>query len=247
MPTLLSPPPYAAITQPPAPPAAHGPRDGRKALSFRSLQRAASRHRRPLAAATAALATATALTAIAPAPPPTTRIVTAARDLPGGPLTPADLTTTPMSPTAIPDGALHTIAEAAGRTLTAPARRGEPITDVRLLGPGLLATATTPNTVATPIRLADADAARLLSPGDVVNVLAAPTGWEDAAPAAAAVPAATVADRVTVLTVPPAKTVGQTGALVVLATTQDQAARLATAQTNGRLSITITQRNRFTP
>ena len=68
----------------------------------------------------------------------------------------------------------------------APMRRSEPLTDARLLGPGLLAGYGT-GLVATPVRIADADAAKLLSPGDVIDVLAVPTGFEHAAPSAQAV------------------------------------------------------------
>ena len=83
--------------------------------------------------------------------------------------------------------------------------------------------------VATPIRIADADAAGLLSPGDVIDVLAAFDG-ETAQ-------ALVVAREVTVMTRPPGDTAE--GALLVLATTGVQAAELAQAQAHGRLSVTI--------
>jgi hypothetical protein len=49
-------------------------------------------------------------------------------------------------------------------------RRGEPLTDVRLISSGLL-DAYGPDTVATPVRIADAATARLLHHGDHVDVL----------------------------------------------------------------------------
>ncbi len=86
-----------------------------------------------------------------------------------------------------------------------------------------------PGLVATPVRMADPDAARLLSPGDVIDVLAA---FEDGP-----FQARTVAREVRVIARPPGRTDG--GALLVLATTPAQAAQLAQAQAQGRLSMTI--------
>ena len=60
---------------------------------------------------------------------------------------------------------------AVGRTLAAPVREGEPVTDVRLVSPSLLAGY--PGRVAVPVRIADADAVGLLQTGDRVDLLAA--------------------------------------------------------------------------
>ncbi|GIH67344.1 SAF domain-containing protein [Microbispora siamensis] len=87
----------------------------------------------------------------------------------------------------------------------------------------------TPGMVATPVRIADPDAARLLSPGDVIDILAA---FEEGP-----FQARTVAQEVRVIARPPGRTDG--GALLVLATTPGQAAQLAQAQAQGRLSVTI--------
>jgi Flp pilus assembly protein CpaB len=57
-----------------------------------------------------------------------------------------------------------------GATLAAPLREGEAVTDVRVVGPGLVAT--DPGRVALPVRLSDAGQAALLGPGDRVDVLA---------------------------------------------------------------------------
>ncbi len=51
-------------------------------------------------------------------------------------------------------------------------RAGETITDVRLVGPALLA-GYGDQLVAAPVRIADAGSAALLQPGDVIDVLAA--------------------------------------------------------------------------
>jgi Flp pilus assembly protein CpaB len=105
-------------------------------------------------------------------------------------------------------------------------RRGEPLTDARLLDSYRLS----PGMVATPVRISDAEAAKLLSPGSRINVLAA---WEDTHPAR------TIAEDVRVITTADRQEDDNHGALVVLATTPTQAAELAAAQASARLSITI--------
>ena len=70
-----------------------------------------------------------------------------------------------------------------GSTLAGPARRGEVLTDVRLLGPRLAESAAGPDARIVPLHLADTALLDLIRPGDVVDVLAAartttPTrGW----------------------------------------------------------------------
>ncbi|MGV9596382.1 flagellar biosynthesis protein FlgA [Streptosporangium sandarakinum] len=201
---------------------------------MRAFRRLLSRYHRLAATAVAALAAACAVVALRPETASVTVLV-AAKNLSGGVLTARDVTTAAFRPGTVPDGALRPGVPVAGKVLAGPARRGEPITDVRLLGPGLLA-AHGPGTVATPVRVADSEAARLLSPGDVVNVLAASATWEGA------VPARVVAEGVTVLAGLGDRS--DHGALVVLATTAEQAVRLASAQAGGHLSITIGPRAR---
>src|SRR3954471_3661315 len=89
----------------------------------------------------AGLLTATAVAAglhtVAPGRPRTVAMTVAARDLPAGERVSAvDLTTTDVPPGAVPDGSLR---EAAGRVLASAVRRGEPITDARLVGASLAA------------------------------------------------------------------------------------------------------------
>jgi len=199
---------------------------------MRALRRFLDRRHRLIATAVAALAMGCAVLALRPETASVT-VMTAARDLPGGVLEPADLTPVPLRPGTVPDGALKPDTPYAGKILTGPARRGEPLTDVRLLGPGLLA-AHGEGTVATPVRVADPETARLLSPGDVVDVLAATSTWDGD------VPATVAAENVTVLATPGGES--ERGALIVLATTSAQATELASAQAGGRLSITISPR-----
>ncbi|MWK34120.1 flagellar biosynthesis protein FlgA [Actinomadura sp. J1-007] len=129
--------------------------------------------RRPLAALAAASAAALALTVLRPGPPPSVRVLAAARDLAGGTrLGAGDVRTVHLPPASVPSGSLHS--RVAGRVLAAPMRRGEPLTDARLVGGDLLR-GYAPGTVATPVRIADAGAVRLLHPGDRIDVLAPAT------------------------------------------------------------------------
>ncbi|MFF4625033.1 RcpC/CpaB family pilus assembly protein [Nonomuraea jabiensis] len=180
------------------------------------------RRRRLVAAALAALAVMSAFIATRPEPAPT--VLVAARDLSPGLLGPGDLT--PAALNHPPTGAVR--AAAAGQILASPMRKGEPLTDVRLLRSYRLP----PGMVATPVRIADAATASLLTPGATITVLAA---GEETRPARA------VAEDVQIITIPQTpKTTSEThGALIVLATTPTQAAELASAQTTGHLSITI--------
>ncbi|WP_084965803.1 SAF domain-containing protein [Thermoactinospora rubra] len=192
---------------------------------MRTWIRRFGRRRRLIAAALAAVAMTSALAVVRPGEGPASTVVVAARDLSPGVLRPGDTQAARLPRSAVPDGALTS--DPAGWVLAAPVRRGEPITDVRLLDDPLLARLT-PGLVAAPVRIADSDAARLVRPGSTVGVLAA---WENA-------PAAhTIAEGLTVLATPSAG--DDHGALLVLAATPDQASQLAAAQAGGRLSITI--------
>ncbi|GII94909.1 Flp pilus assembly protein CpaB [Sinosporangium siamense] len=196
-------------------------------------KRRLSRHRRLLAIGLTGLAAITSYAALRPPPAPTEAVLAAARDLRAGPLRPGDLTTLHLPTPLIPDGTLRPGSAATHRPLVAPMRRGEPLTDARLLSPGMLS-GYGAGTVAMPVRISDPEAVRLLSPGDLVDVLAAPSQWDDATPA----PAQTVADNARVITTRHDHRSGS-GALVVLATTADQASRLAGAQQGTRLSVMI--------
>lgn len=155
------------------------------------LRRLLLSHRRILAAALTALALVAVLRTVAPAPPQTVDLTVAAHDLAAGtPLAAADLTTIAVPAALVPDG-VRTDPE--GATLAAPLRRGEPVTDARLVGPAL---STEPGLVAVPIRLPDAGMAGLLEPGDRIDLLAVDPS------AAGPSGAARVASGVLVLAVP---------------------------------------------
>ena len=101
-------------------------------------------------------------------------IVVAARDLsPGIELTAADVRLEKRSAATVPDGSQSTVDKVVGSTLAGPARRGEVLTDVRLLGPRLAQSAAGPDARIVPLHLADTALLDLVRPGDVVDVLAA--------------------------------------------------------------------------
>lgn len=110
------------------------------------------RHRRVAAALLVGLAGAAGVHAAAP-PPAGVPVTVAARDLDAGQrLVPDDLATVLLAPDAVPDRALAADALLGARTASA-VRRGEPLTDVRLRGPGAAA-ALPAGQVAVPVRLA---------------------------------------------------------------------------------------------
>ncbi|MGX9787870.1 SAF domain-containing protein [Mycobacterium sp. MMS18-G62] len=105
-----------------------------------------------------------------------TAIVVAARDLgPGVELSDADVRIEMRSATMIPDGSQSDVASVVGARLAGPARRGEVLTDVRLLGPRLAESTAGPDARIVPLSLSDTALLDLVRPGDVVDVLAAAT------------------------------------------------------------------------
>ena len=128
----------------------------------------------------AAVLAGTALVlALRPAPPadhgpPPVPVIVAATDLPAGTvLTAAHLAPARFPPDLVPDGVTGEVEPLLGRVLAGGVRGGEPLTDARLVGPGL--TAGLPaNQVAAPVRLADVAVAALVRTGDRVDVLATP-------------------------------------------------------------------------
>lgn len=133
---------------------------------------------RTLAARRVAAGVLVALAAVAALrPDPDDRhvdVVVAAHDLtPGMKLGAADVVLESRSATMVPDGAHADMGDVVGATLAGPARRGEALTDVRLLGPRLAESAAGPNARIVPLRLDDPALLDLVRPGDVVDVLTA--------------------------------------------------------------------------
>ncbi|HSS67547.1 MAG TPA: SAF domain-containing protein [Nocardioidaceae bacterium] len=172
------------------------------------------------------------LGALTPPPPPSAIAVVAARDLAAGVrLTSSDLRTVRVARPLIPTTGALIEPAALGEVLAAPMRAGQVLTDRSVIGPSLLA-GYAAGTVATAIRLPDADIAALLHTGDRVDVYSSVADVGE--------PATLVAAAVAVIAVPePNDEVRQSGAVVVLAATPDQSARLAGAATTAALSIDI--------
>ena len=102
-------------------------------------------------------------------------VVVAARDLrPGAALTADDVRLEKRLATTLPDGSQADLGKVVGSTLASPTRRGEVLTDVRLLGSQLAESTAGPGARIVPLHLADNALIDLVRVGDVVDVLAAP-------------------------------------------------------------------------
>ena len=110
-------------------------------------------------------------------------VVVASRDLgPGTELTADDVRLETRSAPTVPDGSQSDLGSVVGATLAGPARRGEVLTDVRLLGRRLAESAAGPDARIVPVHPADSALIDLVRPGDVVDVVAAAEGGAQANP-----------------------------------------------------------------
>ncbi|EID10130.1 hypothetical protein MXEN_19364 [Mycobacterium xenopi RIVM700367] len=101
-------------------------------------------------------------------------VVVAARDLsPGVALSAEDVRLERRLTTTIPDGSHADVGRVVGSTLAGPTRRGEVLTDVRLLGSRLAESTAGPGARIVPLHPADPALIDLVRPGDVVDILAA--------------------------------------------------------------------------
>ena len=191
----------------------------RLSRALRRVRRVVLARRRPLAALLAGVAVAAGVHAATAPPQPAVGVLTAARDLPAGTVIgDDDLVKVAFAPGSVPSGAAQ---DPVGRTLAAPVRQGEPVTDVRLVGPAL--TAGDPELTAVPVRLPDADMVELLEVGDRIDLIGTDPQRSGASVVATGVP---------VLALPrtsPDTGGGQTGGLVVVGAAPTEVARLADA------------------
>ncbi len=167
-------------------------------------------------------------------------VVVAARDLgPGTALTAEDVRLEKRLAASIPDGSPADLGAVVGSTLAGPARRGEVLTDVRLLGSRLAEAAigskAGPGARIVPLQLADGALIDLVRVGDVVDVLAAPTANspDGVQPAARVV----ATDAVVVLVSAKEKTRAADGDRVVLVALP---ARVANTVAGSALGQTVT-------
>ncbi len=205
-----------------------------------ALRRAILLRRRWLAALLTGVAVAAGLQATSAPEAPSDVVVTAAHDLGSGTVLRAvDLVAVSFADGTAPAGA-SSVAEAVGRTLASPLRRGEAVTDVRLVGPGLLETHAEPDLVAVPVRIPDPEVVALLRVGDRISLLSTdPRGRGTE----------TVAADVLVLALPRAPDAGAGlssgaglgGRLVVIGLSSELSEIVADAAVQGFLSVALTR------
>lgn len=188
---------------------------------FRPVRRAVLARRRLLAAALTAVAVGAGVQAAIAPPPAAISVLVAARDLPSGVMIGADdLSEVAFAPESVPTGLA---ADVVGRTLAAPLRRGEPVTDLRLLGPAL--TDGYPGLIAVPLRLPDAGMVDLLEVGDLIDLVAADPQGGDPQLIATGVPVLAIPEPATS---DPGAT-GLSGRLVVVGAAETDVTRIADA------------------
>ncbi len=219
-------------------------RGRRRVAAVRVLARLAGWPRRVLAASLLLAAVLAALRPgqppprVAADPPPGVPVVVVTRDLPAGTtLAVRDLRTVPLPGGAVPAGAARQVRSVLGRVVAGPVRRGEPVTDARLVGPGLTAGLDPRESTAVPVRLADPETAALVRPGDRVDVLGTPVE-PDAAGGAPVAAAGQVVVGVRVLAVLRGPSAAD-GVLLVVAAAPAAALRLAGAAARQRLTVAV--------
>jgi len=207
------------------------PAGDRRARARRAVRRTLLARRRSVAALCGAVAVVAAVHAARPAAGPTVSVTVAAHDLTSGTvLAPGDLRLRRYPADVAPVGS---DIRAVGRTLAAPVREGEPVTDLRLVTPSLVAGY--PDRVALPVRIADGDAVGLLRAGDHIDLVAADPRRGSAAYVAIDVPILAL----------PAPTdhegagAGLTGRLVVVAALPSEVDQIAGAAATDLLSVAI--------
>lgn len=196
-------------------------------LDAQSIRRFILVHRRLLAATFAGLAVVFALGSLRPTDV-SVSIIVARHDLPAGTsITSSDLKTARIPPAARPAHSATVKGDFIGRRVAAPMRKGEALTDFRVLEPGLL-TGYGDGFVLSTIRIADATELGSLRVGDHVNVLAtAPEG--DSA-------ATTVARRAAIVSLSRNENQDASPSIVV-AVEEKAGLAIATAATRARMSV----------
>ncbi|MGI9125581.1 MAG: SAF domain-containing protein [Mycobacterium sp.] len=161
--------------------------------------------------------------------------VVVVRDLaPGITLTAEDVTLQRRAAATLPDGTRMTLDTVIGATLAGPARRGEVLTDARILGSRLAGLAAGPDARIVPLHLADPAVLGLVRPGDLVDVLGAPSGDSEARPRVVA------SDAVVVLISPASTSLGAAGEDRVVLVALPAAAATALAGATLVQTVTLT-------
>lgn len=191
------------------------------------LHRFVFEHRRLLAAVCTALAVLAGLGTIKQSPGGA-RVLVASRDLPSGRvISAADVRPATLPRDAVPSHTLTLEATVVGRRVAGPMRRGEALTDYRVLKAGVLAGYGS-TAVLTTVRVAEADGLTGVRVGDRVNVIAVDSAGE--------IKAKVIARGVEVVTVPLAPEGTDVIALGIV-TTEKVALLLASAALEARFSV----------
>ncbi|MEJ8280343.1 SAF domain-containing protein [Pseudonocardia spirodelae] len=180
-----------------------------------------------------ALAAAAVVVALLPSPAgDRVAVPVAARDLaPGTALAAADVVVADWPAALVPGGVPADPAAPVGRLLAGAVGAGEPLTELRLVGPALAAATGGPGASVVPLRPADPAVAALLAPGARVDVV---TGGPDGA--------RVLAGRAGVVAVlPPAPGAGRAdgGPLVLVALPEAEATAVAAATLAGEVTVTL--------
>ena len=167
----------------------------------------------------------------------TEHVVVAARDLAAGTeLAAVDLRVVSMPVGIVPSGSSPRAAGLIGRIAAGAIRRGEALTDARVVGPGLAAGLGPGESAAVPVRIADPDAVALVRVGDRVDVLGTPVAPDGTQ--ATAGETVTVASAVRVLAVLRSRDPAD-GVVLVVATGEAAARTLAGAAGRHRLTVNV--------
>ncbi|MBA2446207.1 MAG: flagella basal body P-ring formation protein FlgA [Nocardioidaceae bacterium] len=195
-----------------------------------NMRRAMLRHRRLIAATSAAAAVWSTVHILSPTPPPATAVAVASHDLEAGTvLSAADVRVIEWASELVPTGASPPD-QLAGQTVAGPMRAGEPLTDRRVIGAASMA-GYADGLVAAPVRIHDSDVVALLRVGDRIDLYAAAANTGSAAQL--------LVDQAPVVTLPQLDDDSRDGGLIVIAVTPDDAARLAQASAMAQLSVTL--------
>lgn len=183
-------------------------------------------HRRPVAAGLTVLAVLAGIRSLTAAEP-TVDVLVVREDVPSGHvLSSVDVEPRAVPVDAEPDHAL-TLADLVDRRVAGAMRRGEVLTDRRVLAPRDLDR----DERLTMVRLADPAVLVGLRVGDLVDVVA--TAPDDS------VGAVVVAPRAVVAVLPTAETRGDGSAVVGVATTQEVALNLAARSLDSQVSLVV--------
>lgn len=166
-----------------------------------------------------------------------TRILVASHDLAAGDVLAAEDTAPRDVPVdQVPDGALRDPTAVQGRALSGASRKGEPITDVRVVEPDVTAQGAAPAVddehAVVPVRVADPAVADFLHHGQRVDLVATSASSDSEA-------ADVVAERVPVVADHPSGEREGRGRLILVGVPSGQAATVAAASTAEPLAVTL--------